>query len=180
MLNPKRLRLLILSCTDKKLIYDLTRFQFTIYKITKEDTTGNICKTIKRGVERAVAICGYPNNIKTRLCQDIPNAAQGIYLYVSLVVADLEHITPTKSDIDKLLKNLPKDIMELYNMILGRISKKEKIFIKMLFIWLVFWAKLLGIKKLRIGLALSRIQRLREIIKKISISDLKKNIIKTI
>jgi hypothetical protein len=150
--GTRSLKLLILSRHSSVLERHFA--ESSRYGITARDTLNDISTTVKRGLEGFVDVVGYSPKLKNRLCKEIPEGAKGMYLWATLIVADLEHTIPTERNVEKQLENLPKGIAELYDSILGRMKDIQP-FVKSVLMWVVFRLELLKTQELGVGLALS-------------------------
>jgi len=156
--ESQNLRLLILS----RQCLSLFRYakEFNQYEMKAEDTWEDIYTTVKAQLSRFADYVGYTPELQERVCREIADGARGMYLWATVMVAELEHTLPTQYDLKQQLESLPKELAELYDSILGRISKKGKFgpIVKIVLSWVAFQQELLKTDELGAGLALSRAQ----------------------
>jgi len=84
------------------------------------------------------------------------NSANGMFLWVSLIVDSLNKIKhSTRKNIHQKLKELPKDITALYVSILGGIDAEYEAKARMILQWIVYAARPLTLKELKIAIAVT-------------------------
>jgi hypothetical protein len=158
---PKQnIRLLILSRQCSSLSREKSKKErnFTMYRIKAFDTSDDISNTVQRRLDRFAHLKNYNAEFQKLICSKITKGARGMYLWAAVMVAHLEHDLPTPYDLKQRLESLPKELAELYDSILGRISEKggNGLIVRMVLEWLTFRQELIRIDELGIGLALSR------------------------
>ena len=77
------------------------------------------------------ALAKFPNEaVKNRLLQIIPNRAEGIFLWTSLVIKNIREILPEgdsiNHELDEILDELPSGLEELVQRILQSLSKRDQ------------------------------------------------------
>lgn len=98
------------SSSQRLRLHELTRYDMTAYARTRLDGTGKSYKLAK-------------------LVESIVERAQGIFLWVALVVKDMRDQLGDGADLDELdmaIDLLPDDLEKLYGHILGSLSKQNR------------------------------------------------------
>ncbi|KXX80184.1 Protein SERAC1 [Madurella mycetomatis] len=153
------LHLLILSRPCASL--DKHEYDFMRYTITIKDTRNDIHTTVTDKLRVFASRLEYAQDFQALVCDRLTEAAQGIYLWATVKVVDLEHRLLTQRDMEKQLHNMPKSLEELYDSILGRISEKlgDDVFsARTVLRWIIFRQQALRAEELGIVLALTKIR----------------------
>ncbi|KAK3941281.1 protein SERAC1 [Diplogelasinospora grovesii] len=159
-----RLRLLILSRRCKCFYDNLKKGDFATYEMGAKDTLDDIHATVSEKLNNFASHVDWTPEFLETVCIRITRNARGMYLWAAVMVADLQNRLPTEYDMKKQLKEgLPRELAELYDSILGRISTVNRDngpIVKMVLRWVTFRQEVLKAEELGIGLALT-LRRIR-------------------
>jgi len=116
----QKLRVLVLSrwCSSLK----NEKRGFIEYEIGEQDNAKDIHRTVQRGLDYFAHQAEYSDDFQKHLCDAVTRGAQGIYLWATVMIADIGIRMPDEQQLGQQLKNLPKDLAELYDSILGNIN----------------------------------------------------------
>ncbi|KAG7285042.1 hypothetical protein NEMBOFW57_009662 [Staphylotrichum longicolle] len=152
------LRVLILSrwC----LSVDQSSLEFVQYKITEDDTMMDIRLTVETELARFARIAMYSPGFQKEICDAVTRGARGIYLWATVMIADIRTEMPREPQLQQQLQQLPRSLAELYDLILGRIKNRpgraaERT--KTVLLWVVFGLEPLTLLELNAGLALAKL-----------------------
>jgi len=154
-----RFRLLILSRNCNTFITARTR-GFETYQISDGDTAKDVCCIIETGMQH-IAPKLKPAVVQSA-CKKIAQAAKGMLLYAAVVLKDVEHGLATEGDIEERLSDLPRELAELYDAILGRMVRDRAglgSLAGILLRWVTFCHRGLTPAELNVALALSRARK---------------------
>jgi hypothetical protein len=154
----RTLRILILSRWCLSL--DESTLDFVQYKIKEQDTFTDIHLTVQTELRRFARKARYSQEFQGTLCDAVTQGARGIYLWATVMMADIEIWMPREAQLQQQLQHLPKSLAELYDMILGRIKSRpgsaaERT--KRVLLWVVFCLEPLTLHELNAGLALAEL-----------------------
>ncbi|GAB1316533.1 hypothetical protein MFIFM68171_06743 [Madurella fahalii] len=152
------LHLLILSRPCASL--ENYKHKFLRYTIMAKDTSKDMLITVKKKLDVFAGYANYPPDFRNMVCKELVRGANGVYLWAMVMVADLEHRLPTRSELTEQLQSLPRTLAELYDSILGRIKRKwgGHYNTKAVFRWIAFRQETLRAEELNIGLAMAKIR----------------------
>ncbi|KAK3314378.1 hypothetical protein B0H66DRAFT_595100 [Apodospora peruviana] len=153
----KNLRLVILSRPCSSL--HLHRADFETIDLDTQDNSGDIYLTVEEKLARFAGPMNYSASIKREVCRKVTKGAKGMYLWAAVMIADLEDRLLNEWELKQQLETLPRELAELYDSILGRISAKRNgqgQIVKMILRWVTFRQEKLRIPELGVGLALAR------------------------
>lgn len=152
------LRVLILSrwC----LSVDQSNLEFVQYKITEDDTLMDIRLTVETELARFARTATYSPGFQKEICDAVTRGARGIYLWATVMIADIRTEMPREPQLQQQLQQLPRSLAELYDLILGRIRNRpgraaERT--KTILLWVVFGLEPLTLLELNAGLALAKL-----------------------
>ncbi|KAK3305963.1 uncharacterized protein B0T15DRAFT_215122 [Chaetomium strumarium] len=157
------LRILILSRWCPTL--DAPKRGFTAYQVQECDTKADIRTTVKRELSLFAHHCQYSEQFQETLCDAIAEGAKGIYLWATVMIADIEIWMPGEDQLRARLQRLPRTLAELYDSILGSICSRGDEYAKMakrVLLWVVFSldvAHPLTLQELNVGIALAGLWR---------------------
>jgi hypothetical protein len=153
-----QLRVLILSrwCSS---LHNSER-GFVEYEIREQDNAKDIRRTVQRELDYFAHHANYSYDFQKRLCNDITRGAQGIYLWATVMIADIGIRMPDEEQLGQQLENLPKDLAELYDWILGNINSVPGDSVprtQRVLLWVVFGLEPLELQQLNHALALAEL-----------------------
>jgi ankyrin repeat protein len=103
----------------------------------------------------ASKLARFPVTLKEEIRHALINGADGMFLWVSLVIDDLQKSTSTRSRIIRQkLKSLPKTLPELYTDILGKIKSDDREYATAILRWVVWAVRPLTLQELTIAIAI--------------------------
>ncbi len=155
---PNNLRLLFFSREYPRLPIDSGKHEFARYAITTKDTEADIAVTVDGHLKELGRLGDYTPELLTKIGEEIPKAANGMFLWANLILEDLERAVPTEEGLQELLDDLPEGIAKLYDYIFGRMWKDRptRKFVRQALLWIVFQRRGLKPVELNIAQALGR------------------------
>lgn len=122
----------------------------------RDNNTEDIQKYVRHKVDEIAKKKGLPEDLKQHARQALEGGASGMFLWVSLILDELENFKGTSNDaILQKLNTLPKDIPAVYTKILrqtGSSDDREKA--KRILQWVIYAERPLKVEELKIVIAL--------------------------
>ncbi|TRX88351.1 hypothetical protein FHL15_010727 [Xylaria flabelliformis] len=154
------LRLLFFSNEYPGLESDSIKYGFTRYTIKTVDTRADIKTAVGRRLEVLEKIHKYTPKLREKIGEEVPKAADGIYLRAELMLGSLKHAHYNEDGIHELLDNPPKDTAKLYDHLFEKIWVHEgnRRSVKQILSWVTFQQEGLNPVELSIAWALQKVR----------------------
>ncbi|KLU88847.1 hypothetical protein MAPG_07830 [Magnaporthiopsis poae ATCC 64411] len=134
---------------------------FVEYEIGEQDNFEDIHRTIKIEVSRFAGVAKYSGDFQKVVCDKVARGAKGIYLWATVLVADIKAQMPAAHQLQEQLNRLPRSLAELFDSILGRIKSNQGdsagLIVRRVLLWVVFGLEPLELHELNVGLTLAKL-----------------------
>ncbi len=115
-------RVLVFSRSSSDLVEVQQQRGFEMYLLGEEDTRGDISATVREGAYWIARFHSYGSEIQGKIVEKIERKAKGMYLWATTVLEELKRQPLLPSQLEEFLNSLPPTIIELYDLILGRVG----------------------------------------------------------
>jgi hypothetical protein len=120
-----------------------------------QDIIQDIGATVKSKVDQIGHKRKLPSELQSRICEDILNGSEGIFLWATLMVEEMKLGEASEDAIRKRLRNLPRGILELYDQILGNMLSDEAN-VKKVMLWILGAIRPLKLSELNVAFAIRK------------------------
>ncbi|KAK3900049.1 hypothetical protein C8A05DRAFT_17600 [Staphylotrichum tortipilum] len=133
---------------------------FVEYEIGEQDNARDIGCTVQKELDRFADQAEYSDDFRELVCDSVTRGAKGIYLWATIMIADLSIRMPAEHQLQRQLKKLPKSLAELYDSILGNIRRQPGdagTMTRTVLLWVVFGLEPLELRELNLALAVAEL-----------------------
>ncbi len=115
-------RVLIFSRPSSDLVEIQQQRGFQMYSLNEKDTKEDVSATVREGAYWIARLHSYGREVQEKIVENVGGKAKGMYLWATMVLEELKRQPLPPSQLDEFLNNLPPTIIELYDLILGRVG----------------------------------------------------------
>jgi len=133
---------------------------FVEYEIGEEQNSEDIRRTVEEELSTFAEQAQYSDEFKQALCDAITQGAQGIYLWATVMIADIAIQMPEQDQLERQLDQLPLSLAKLYDSIFRTIKSNPGNHgpqTRRVLLWVVFGLAPLTLQELNVGLALAEL-----------------------
>ena len=123
--QTSRVKLILVSRMDQDILRVLNETSFSPYMISSGDTQKDIKLYLSNALATSYWLKKLPQNTQELISTDLAQRAEGMFLWIRLMIDELDKRQRSQAAVEHCLARLPKDLSECYHRIQSRLDPDD-------------------------------------------------------